>query len=122
LDSLSLEEKNKLIQDHFLFKDPERFLQASFLHRDWPDGRGIFYNEKKTFIVWINEEDQLRIIAMQDGADIGTIFARLSHACSEISKKLEFAHDSHLGYITTCPSNLGTGLRASVHIYLPELG
>ena len=40
------------------------------MNRDWPEGRGIFMNYKKTFLVWINEEDQLRIISMQKGADI----------------------------------------------------
>jgi len=34
------------------------------MERDWPEGRGIFHNEKKTFLVWVNEEDQLRIISM----------------------------------------------------------
>jgi protein-arginine kinase len=59
---------------------------------------------------------------MQNGADIGAVFARLSKACAHIEKVAKFAHDKHLGYITSCPTNLGTGLRASVHVYLPNLG
>ena len=73
-------------------------------------------------MVWINEEDQLRIISMQKGADILSVFRRLSMASTEIEKVAKFAHDSHLGYITSCPTNLGTALRASVHIKLPLLG
>lgn len=120
LSSLSAEEKTKLIQDHLLFKENSRFMEASFLNRDWPEGRGIFMNEAKTFLVWVNEEDQLRIISMQHGADLSAVFHRLSHAAAEIHKSLKFQHDDHLGFVTTCPSNLGTGLRASVHVHLPH--
>ena len=59
---------------------------------------------------------------MQQGADIGAVFARLSIACSKIEQVAQFAHDESLGYITSCPTNLGTALRASVHIKLPKLG
>ena len=69
----------------------------------------------------MNEEDQLRIISMQPGADILAVFTRLSKAATEIEKVAKFAHDDHLGYITSCPTNLGTALRASVHIKLPNL-
>merc|ERR1712022_51901 len=58
---------------------------------------------------------------MGNGADIRTVFDRLCRACAHIEKVCEFAHDDHLGYITSCPTNLGTALRASVHIKLPKL-
>ena len=99
----------------------DRFLEACGLNRDWPSGRGIFHNDAKTFLVWVNEEDQLRIISMQDGADIGAVFERLSRAATAIEKVARFAHNDHIGYITSCPTNLGTALRASVHIKLPLL-
>ena len=84
-------------------------------------GRGIFHNAAKTFLVWVNEEDQLRIISMQPGADIAAVFDRLSRAAAKIESVAKFSHNEHLGYITSCPTNLGTALRASVHIKLPEL-
>ena len=96
-------------------------MESCGLNRDWPEGRGIFHNKEKTFLVWINEEDQLRIISMQSGADILAVFSRLSKAAAEIEKVSKFSHDDHLGYITSCPTNLGTALRASVHIKLPYL-
>ena len=96
-------------------------MAACNLNRDWPDGRGIFHNDAKTFLVWVNEEDQLRIISMQKGAGIAEVFDRLCRACAHIETKCKFAHDDHLGYITSCPTNLGTALRASVHIKLPKL-
>lgn len=122
LGSMTPEEKKQLIEDHFLFKGGDKYLESSFLERDWPEARGIFHNENKTFLVWVNEEDQLRIISMQAGSDIREVFERLARGLSEVEKVAKFAHDDHLGYITSCPTNLGTGLRASVHIKLPKLG
>jgi len=114
-------DRQQLVDDHFLFKEGDRFLQAAGLNREWPAGRGIFHNDAKSFLVWVNEEDQLRIISMEKGADILAVFTRLSKAAGLIEKEAKFAHDDHLGYITSCPTNLGTALRASVHIKLPLL-
>ncbi len=111
----------QLIADHFLFKAGDRFLEAAGLNRDWPQGRGIYHNDEKTFLVWVNEEDQLRIISMQMGGDIKEVFTRLATAIKEIEKKVTFSYSPHLGYITSCPTNLGTAMRASVHIALPKL-
>ena len=58
---------------------------------------------------------------MQQGADIAEVFTRLSTAASKIEAVARFSHNEHLGYITSCPTNLGTGMRASVHIKLPKL-
>jgi creatine kinase/arginine kinase len=58
---------------------------------------------------------------MQPGADIGAVFERLSRGAAEIEKIVKFAHDEHLGYITSCPTNCGTAMRASVHVKLPNL-
>lgn len=121
LDTMTPEDQKQLIEDHFLFKEGDRFLAAANLNRDWPSGRGIFHNDQKTFLIWVNEEDQLRIISMQPGADIKAVFSRLQRAATKIEEYLEFAHDDHLGYITSCPTNLGTAMRASVHIKLPKL-
>lgn len=57
LTSLTEAERKQLIEDHFLFKEGDRFLEACGLNRDWPDGRGIFHNDEKSFLVWVNEED-----------------------------------------------------------------
>ncbi|MCK5913391.1 MAG: hypothetical protein KAG12_05895, partial [Desulfuromusa sp.] len=114
--------QKRLIDDHFLFKAGDRFLDAAGLNRDWPEGRGIFHNRDKTFLVWVNEEDQLRIISMQKGGDIEAVFSRLVTAVKEIEKTVSFMFDSRLGYLSSCPSNLGTAMRASVHIRLPKLG
>jgi creatine kinase/arginine kinase len=122
LNNLSSQERETLVSDHFLFKSGDRFLDKAGLNRDWPNGRGIFHNKDKTFLVWINEEDQLRIISMQKGGDIEMVFTRLVKAIELIQKEIDFAYNKHLGYITSCPTNLGTAMRASVHIKLPNLG
>ena len=121
LQGMSEADRTQLIEDHFLFKAGDRFLEAAGLNRDWPEGRGIYHNDEKTFLVWINEEDQLRIISMQMGGDIKQVFTRLSNAISKIESKVKFAYTDHLGYLTSCPTNLGTAMRASVHIKLPRL-
>jgi len=121
LGDLSGSERQQLIEDHFLFKAGDRFLAAAGLNRDWPAGRGIFHNTEKTFLVWVNEEDQLRIISMQMGGDIQVVFKRLATAIAQLEKMIAFSRNSHLGYLASCPTNLGTAMRASVHIRLPRL-
>merc|ERR1711957_545046 len=91
---------------YFLFKGGDKYLESCGLEREWPEARGIFHNDAKTFLVWVNEEDQLRIISMQMGSNIRQVFERLSVASAK------FQNDEHLGYISTCPTNLGTGMRA----------
>merc|ERR1719330_1742584 len=113
--------RQQLVDDHFLFVSGDRNLTVAGMERDWPEGRGIFHNAAKTFLVWVNEEDQLRIISMQQGSNIRQVFERLSIAAAKIESKARFPNDEHLGYISNCPTNLGTGMRASVHIKLPKL-
>merc|ERR1712227_1015937 len=60
-------------------------------------------------------------MGMQKGSNILEVFKRLSVAAGKIESKAKFANDDHFGYVSTCPTNMGTGLRASVHINLPKL-
>lgn len=121
LNGMSKKIGDSLISDHFLFKAGDRFLESAGLNRNWPMGRGIYHNNDKTFLVWINEEDQLRIISMQNGGNIKEVFTRLTTAIAQLEEKMEFSFSKHLGYITSCPTNLGTAMRASVHIKVPNL-
>lgn len=122
LTDMSSSTKEQLINDHYLFKEGDRFLQAANACRYWPNGRGIYLNEGKTFVVWVGEEDHVRIISMQKGGDLKTIYSRLVAAVKTLEKSLSFVHDSRLGWVTFCPTNLGTTIRASVHVRLPKLG
>ena len=67
---MSEDVRQKLVDDHFLFVSGDKNLIAAGMERDWPEGRGIYHNDAKTFLVWVNEEDQLRIISMQNGNSI----------------------------------------------------
>jgi creatine kinase len=103
-----------------------QLLGAAGAGRGWPDGRGIFHNPSKTVLCWCNEEDQCRIIAMEEGGDVKGVFQRfcqLSDAIKGAAEKngKQLMYDKNLGFLGTCPSNLGTGLRASVMVVLPEL-
>jgi protein-arginine kinase len=118
-------DKQQLIDDHFLFISGDKNLIAAGMERDWPEGRGIFHNADKTFLVWVNEEDQLRIISMQKGGDVKGVFERLARGIQAVGDSVKaesgksFLLDPKLGYLHSCPTNLGTGMRASVHIDLP---
>ena len=121
LDGMTKEVQTQLIADHFLFKEGDRFLQAANACRYWPKGRGIYHNKDKTFLVWVNEEDHLRIISMQNGGNVGQVLERLIKGVKTIGAQAPFSRDDRLGWLTFCPSNLGTTVRASVHIRLPKI-
>jgi len=109
-----------------LFKDDDRFLRSARAFEDWPNNRGIFFNTAKNFLVWVNEEDHLRLISMQMGGNLKAVYLRLMKAIEAMeaynaANNLSFAEREGLGYLTFCPSNLGTTLRASVHIKVPLL-
>jgi creatine kinase len=105
-----------------LFQEPDStLLLSSGCGRHWPDARGIFFNKDKNFFVWLNEEDHMRIISMEKGDNVVNIFKRFSKATEVIQKTLkeagyDFMHNDHLGWVLTCPSNLGTGLRAGAMV------
>jgi creatine kinase len=76
--------------------------------------------------VWVNEEDHMRCISMQDGGNVKEVFERWAGAINAVEQTLKaegygYSYNPHLGYITTCPSNCGTGLRGSVMLKLPKL-
>ena len=77
-------EQEQLIADHFLFDKPvSPLLTSARMARDWPDARGIWHNDKKNFLVWVNEEDHMRVISMQKGGNMKEVFERF---CTGLSK------------------------------------
>merc|ERR1712137_498557 len=81
--------RQKLVDDHFLFMSGDPNLILSGMERDWPEGRGIFHNKDKTFLVWVNEEDQLRIISMQKGGDVRAVFDRLARGIKAVGDSVK---------------------------------
>ncbi|XP_064105292.1 arginine kinase-like [Macrobrachium nipponense] len=122
LSEISSEEQEELLQRHLLFKQGDRFLEAAGASRFWPEGRGIFLNNDNTLVVWVNEEDHMRIISMQYGGHIGEVYDRFVRAVTILSDNLPMSSSERLGFLSFCPTNLGTSIRASVHIHLPLLG
>lgn len=131
--SMTNDQNLDLIERHLLFDNPNEWTIAAGLGRDWPDGRALFANvpdvqtETPDFMIWVNEEDHLRICCLRDGGDIQGVFTTLMTGVRELESELrkrgwQFAYDKRLGFLTTCPTNVGTTMRASVHVRLVNLG
>lgn len=127
LGGLTDEQTKFLLDRGFLFQIPtaRNLLTGAGAARSWPNNRGIFHNDAQTALCWVNEEDHCRIISMENGGNIPSVFERfckLSDAlkASAESNNTKLMWNDTLGFLGTCPSNLGTGLRASVMVVLPE--
>merc|ERR1711934_238787 len=134
-NGMSKEKEESLRKCGNLFQEPDStLLLASGMGRHWPDGRGVFHNNDNNLFVWVGEEDHLCIVSMQgsrdapsaEGKNIKEVTARFIRACDEVQKVLkaagsDFMHNDHLGWVLTCPSNLGTGLRAGTMVKLPNV-
>merc|ERR1712042_230162 len=90
-----------------LFQEPDStLLLSSGCGRHWPDARGIFENDQQNLYVWVNEEDQMRIVSMEKGDNIKAIITRFANATSTIQEVMkkdghDFMHSDHLGWILT---------------------
>lgn len=85
------------------------------------EGEGLLLDRKHNVSVMINEEDHLRIQVLGRGEKLATLYETASEIDDALDEKLHFAFSEKLGYLTHCPTNLGTGLRASVMMHLPVL-
>jgi len=119
------EKYQQLVDAHVMFKDMDAdpFLKSAGIASDWPYGRGCWQSDDKQCIIWFGEEDQLRIMCMKKGTKLNEVFDRLKTLLDSVESidGIKFARSDKYGYVTSCPSNLGTGMRASVHIKLPNL-
>lgn len=83
--------------------------------------RGLLLNDDSSICVLVNEEDHLRIQCMEAGFNMRKCFDSANQVDDEIEKNADIAFDGQFGYLTCCPTNLGTGMRASVMVHLPAL-
>mmetsp|Transcript_41144 Transcript_41144/g.48060 ORF Transcript_41144/g.48060 Transcript_41144/m.48060 type:complete len:440 (+) Transcript_41144:81-1400(+) len=122
---ISSEEYKKLVDEHVMFKDMavDPYLNSAGISNDWPFGRGCWQSSDKMRIIWFGEEDQLRIMCLKKGSNLLEVFTNLNEMLKTVEGigGIEFAMDENYGYVTSCPSNLGTGMRASVHVKIPKL-
>lgn len=121
-------ERSELLAQALLFKEQEGVLAVSAgYNKEWPDARGVFKaDDRCRFSAWINEEDHLRLLSFRPQGDLREAFRLLSEAEAAITATLgqlgfRFATSRDLGYLTACPSNVGTALRAVVSLRLPLL-
>ena len=122
---ISEEKYQELVDAHVMFKDMDAdpYLKSAGISSDWPYGRGCWQSDDGQCIIWFGEEDQLRIMCMKKGTKLNEVFERLNKMLQVVESidGISFARSDKYGYVTSCPTNLGTGMRASVHIKLPNL-
>lgn len=83
--------------------------------------RAVAIDPSEKFSVMINEEDHLRIQVMQSGLDVQTAWERINRLDDLLEGSITYAHHKQFGYLTACPTNVGTGLRVSAMLHLPAL-
>jgi protein arginine kinase len=84
-------------------------------------GSAVVINKKQTLSIMINEEDHLRMQSLRSGLQLKNVFKVLDKVDSALEQRLDFAFHPKLGYLTACPTNVGTGMRASAMVHLPAL-
>ena len=85
------------------------------------DGRAIVLSKDRTMSIMLNEEDHIRLQILMKGDNFSEAYDIADKLDTLLDENLEFAFDENLGYLTQCPTNLGTGMRASVMLHLPAL-
>lgn len=90
-------------------------------HMDQEEGSGVLILPDESVSIMVNEEDHLRLQSIHPGLDLKTCWQEIDAIDSDLEKKLSYAFSPSLGYLTACPSNVGTGMRASVMLHLPAL-
>jgi protein-arginine kinase len=91
---ISEDEYKDLVKAHIMFKDmaDDPYLASAGIASDWPYGRGCYISEDKQFIVWVGEEDHLRIMCMKKGTLLNEVFDRLSSSIKTMDKVAAFAY------------------------------
>jgi len=84
--------------------------------------RGVAFDARESVSVMVNEEDHLRIQVMRSGLALDDAWQEIDRVDDQLEANLEYAYHDQFGYLTACPTNVGTGLRASVMLHLPALG
>ncbi|MCD8913951.1 MULTISPECIES: protein arginine kinase [Staphylococcus] len=81
----------------------------------------VLLNEDESLSIMVNEEDHIRIQTMSSDMDLERLYQSASEIDNRLDRALDISFDEQLGYLTTCPTNIGTGMRASVMLHLPGL-
>lgn len=104
--------------------DKQILFERHLISREQADkgkGSGLVLRSDEHLSAMVNEEDHLRLQGMRPGLDLRGIWNQIDGLDSEIERHVDYAFSAKLGYLTACPTNVGTGLRASVMLHLPGL-
>lgn len=111
MDNLTALEKQILVERHLVSRE----------HAAKSAGSGLVVNAEETLSVMLNEEDHLRMQALRPGLQLRQAWQAIDKLDSELERRLDYAFSPELGYLTACPTNLGTGIRVSAMLHLPGL-
>lgn len=111
LNELSATEKQVLVERHLISRE----------HAAKGMGSAVVINPSQSISIMINEEDHLRMQAITCGLELEKTFQMIDEIDTALEAQLDFAFDEELGYLTACPTNVGTGMRASAMVHLPGL-
>ncbi len=111
VENMSELDRQFLLERHLISRE--------HMNADGP--RGVAIDASEHLSVMVNEEDHLRLQALQCGLQLDACYAIASQVDDALSQELDYAFDADLGYLTACPTNIGTGLRVSVMLHLPAL-
>jgi len=111
MNDLKALDKTLLVERHLISRE----------HAAKSAGSALVLNKNETLSVMVNEEDHLRMQALLPGMQIKQVWQKIDRFDTSLEKKLEYAFDTNLGYLTACPTNLGTGIRVSAMLHLPGL-
>ncbi len=109
--ALTADQRQILFEKHFISPDLLKKVQ----------GREVIINSNQNIAIMVNEEDHLRMQCILPGLQLQLGWEEISRLDDLLAEHLDFAFDDGIGYLTSCPSNVGTGLRASVMLHLPAL-
>ena len=111
VDKAPVLDRNFLVERHLISR-----------HHAFGKGpRGVVIAQREFFTAMINEEDHLRIQVLKGGLQLSQCAEQINHIDDMIEKKVDYAFSTRYGYLTACPTNLGTGIRVSVMLHLPAL-
>ena len=111
LETADVIDRNVLVERHLISRQ----------HAAGEGSRGVAISPTETRAVMINEEDHLRLQGLRSGLQLEELWREINEVDDALSKTIAFAFDRQLGYLTACPTNVGTGIRVSVMLHLPAL-
>ncbi len=124
---LNIEAREKMLYvdiDDLVGLDRQFLVERHLISREHAESRGaraVAIDCREKFSVMVNEEDHLRIQVLTSGFDLDVVWEQVNRIDDLIEEKVTYAFDEKLGYLTACPTNVGTGMRVSVMLHLPAL-